>query len=326
MRRPLIPRHWLFLVAPCLLVVGCVSVPIRILSLIGLSQKPLVIMHVAEKNTGQPESVAQFFDPFAPYRSLREALGQAVGRAVVPELCFEFQLEPALRLGTSHLAIVSPAHYANLNAREDFRIVAVPVDRSGQAARPALLVVARDSDIQTIEDLARHKVAFGPARHPRSHLAALALLNQHGLKNTDLALEALPIPGSLRHIAKPREVALSVMHGSADAGFIDAQGWDRFPATSGSADTPSHEKFRVIGETASVPNRLIIASPKMQDATFAAVRDFLLTIGGEHPEAVEPLDVSAYEAADAEQVARWLEVVTLAADRAPASAQARSEP
>ena len=300
---------------------GCQSVPVRILSFIGLSQKPLVILHVVEKPATEPRSLGQVLDPFAPSSLLRKALGKQVHREVVPELCFEFQLDPALRLGSAHLAFVSPVYYARMRDREEFRIVAVPVDQSGQAARPALLVVPRDADIQQVEQLRGKSVAFGPANHPRAHIAALKLLEAHGLRKQDLALEALPLPGSLRHIEQPRQILLAVMNGSADAGFVDAHGWDRVPETSDNPKIASRDKFRVLARTAAVPDELIIASPKLDETTYEAVREFLLTADAKHPDVLAPLGVKAFEPAGPDRVAAWMKVLE-SGGQAPASAPA----
>lgn len=308
MRRPAT-----FVLAGCLagllgLAAGCRSVPVRILNLIGLSQKPLVFLHVAEKSTADDESLGELIDPFAPYRPLRQALSQRIERHVVPELCFAFQVEPALQLGTCHLAVISPVHYAAMSQRERFEVVAVPIDASGQSARPALLVVREDSPLARVEDLKGESVAFGPAQHPRAHIAALALLEAHHVKRSDLALEALPIPGSLKHINKPRDVALAVLRGRAAAGFIDEAGWDRLPE-SAEGDAPSRDKFRVLARTAPLPNRLIIASPKLEPETVERIREFFLTVDERHPAALEPLQVKDFAPADPVQVATWLETV-----------------
>lgn len=305
-------------------VAGCQSVPVHILSFIGLSQKPLVILHVIEKPTGESRSLGRLLDPFAPYAKLRAALGKQVHREVVPELCFEFQLEPWLQLGTAHLAFVSPVYYAHLREREKFTIVAVAADDSGRAARPALLVVPRDSEIERIEQVRGKTVVFGPANHPRAHIAAMKLLNSHGIRKQDLALEALPLPGSLRHIAQPRQILLAVINGSADAGFVDAHDWDRIPETSDNPEIASRDKFRVIARTAEVPNELLIASPKLDEPTLEAVRDFLLTADTRAPDVLEPLEAKAFEPVSPDQAAAWMAI--LGTDDAPAPAPEPEQP
>ncbi len=287
---------------------GCASGAVRFLNLIGLSERPLVVLHVAaqQRETGEG-TVAKLIDPFAPYRGIRQALGKDIQRTVVPELCFSFQIEPSLRVGTSHLAVVSPLDYARLGNKDDFPIVAVPVDRSGQVARPALLVVKQDSPIQSVPELARKRVAFGPADHPRTHIAALKLLQENGVTRSNLSLELLPVPGTLRHRESAADIARDVASGATAAGFVDAHDWDALPETSTDKQI-GRDRLRILAKTQEVPYRLIIASPTLERQTVVAVRDFFLRAGTEHADAM-PLNLSGFAAVEPDQVASWLEVV-----------------
>lgn len=296
------------LTATILGTLGCASSAVRILNLIGLSERPLVVLHVAAPQSDPGEgAVVKLIDPFAPYRAIRKALGSDLHRNVVPELCFSFQVEPSLRVGTSHLAVVSPLDYARLSNRDDFPIVAVPVDRSGQIARPAMLVVKDSGPIESVANLAAQRVTFGPVDHPRTHIAALALLKANGVSKKDLSLELLPVPGTLRHRDTGAEVARDIVSGATAAGFVDAAEWDALPETSTDKQV-GRDQLRILAETEVVPFRLIIASPTLDAKTVVAVRDFFLRAATDHADAL-PGHLAGFSAVEPDQVAAWMNVV-----------------
>lgn len=256
-----------------------------VLSLFGLSERPVVVALVTEPGV---------LNPFAPHEKLRKALSAAIKRPVRLDLCLPIQLEPNLKLGFYDFAFVTPACYVRLKDRDRFGVIAVSVDQSGRAVRSAVLVVAADSSIEKAEDLRRKTVAFGPREDARTHHAALALLREHGLKKTDLSLSLLPVPGSLKHFSEMREIARSVIGGSSDAGFIDQAAFDAFEQASSIEGEPTRERLRVIARTIPLPDKLVIHSPKAEAQTVRKVADFLLSADQKHMEALRPLLFSAY--------------------------------
>jgi hypothetical protein len=257
-----------------------------LLSLFGLSKKPVVVALVVEPGV---------LDPFSPHENLRKAMSVAIERPVRLDLCLPVQLEPNLTLGFYDFAVVTPACYVGMKNRERFEAFAVSVDEAGRVARRAVLVVAADSELAHVADLRGKTVAFGPRGDARTHHAGLALLREHGLKKTELSLSLFPIPGSLKHLPKMRDIAQSVINGSCDAGFIDEVAFNGFPETSGVEGEPARDKLRVIAHTMSLPNKLVVRSPKVDAETARKVADFLLTAGTQHPEALRPLLFSGYQ-------------------------------
>ena len=255
------------------------------LSLFGLSEKPVVIALTAEPGV---------LDPFTPHEKLRQAMSTAIDRPVRLDLSLPIQIAPNLSLGFYDFAMVTPACYADMNGRSHYELVASSVDEHGYAGRAALLVIAADADPRQVGDLRGKKIAFGPRRDSRTHYAALALLRENAIKPTDLELELLPLPGSLRHVADARERLRGVLEGGADAAFIDAADFDDLPETGDDAG-PTRDDFRIIARTVGVPDRIVIRSPKADDAVVAAVGDFLLKTSDTDPEALRPLLISGYQ-------------------------------
>lgn len=297
------------------------TVGVSVLNLIGLAEKPLVVLHAAEPS-GPPAGPLEALDPFAPFARFNAALGAAVKRTVVPDLCFSFQIEPNLTLGIGHIAIVSPLQYGRLKDRDKFSVLAVTIDMHGRTQRPALLVVAAGSPLQSPADLRGKTVAFGSSRDARRHTAALALLREHGLTPADLSLELFPVPGSLKMFPKSRDVAQSVLNASSDAGFVDEEDWDQFPQHDDRPDEPSRDRLRVIGRTLAVAERLILRAPPpaLDDATAGAIRDFLLSADRVAPEALKPLRWSGFREPTPELLAECVRLAQLASSAEPTAA------
>jgi phosphonate transport system substrate-binding protein len=274
-------------------VVGCESPGVRFLNFITLQKHPLVLALVTE-NRATDDSAVQALNPFGPYWPLQNAMSRDLHRTVALDLCFPLQLQPCLEMGLYHAAVVSPIQYARLSEPQRFPVIAVPVDEAGLVSRPALLVVPAGSQIETVEELRGKTIAFGPASDSRTHYAALELLASHGLQKGDLSLELLPIPGSLKHVPDAYNVAMTVINGSSDAGFVDERQWQELPESAG-PDSAARDRLRVIARTAALPNFLVIASPKLDAATVEQTRGFFTQVGDTCPDALRPLHVQRYD-------------------------------
>lgn len=276
------------------LVSGCVhSAGYELLSLIGLSQKPVVIALVAGMPK-TPTNPVEAIDPFGPYVPLCKALSAEIDRPVVPDLCLPIQLEGNMQLGICHLASVSAIDYARLSNPEAYSVLAVSSDEQGRAQRRGLLVVRSESPIREVLELKGKVVAFGPDRDARLNQAGLQLLASKGVQRTDLSLDPLPIPGSLRIYAKSRDIAQAVTHSSADAGFVDEAYWESLPDAPTAADEPSKSKLRVIAKTQPVAERLIIASTQVDAALQTRIAKFLTTLDEQHPETLRSLSCASF--------------------------------
>lgn len=246
---------------------GCRAGGVPVLNLLGLD-KPLVIALVAEPPAPNIKSVLT--NPFDAYEPLRTELADHLNRPVAIDLCLAVQLETSLDLGFYHLAIVTPTQYAAIGKRDRFEVLATTT-----SPRAAVLLAPRDAPYEDVADLRGRVVAFGQAGDVRTHLAALALLKEHGLSTLDLSLEMLPIPGSLRHVSSPDEVARQLSAGEAAAGFVDERWWAALPAKAAGGE-PGQDQFRILTRTDDLPDRMVIASNRLDAPTAERVRDWLL--------------------------------------------------
>lgn len=270
---------------------GCQTTTSYFLSTIGLQKKPLAVALVLDERPGE---LVGALNPFTRYDGLQKALSADLGRPVAIDPCFAFQAQNGLNSGWYGVAVVTPVQYARLAARSEYRILAVPADAQQRSARCAVLIARAGSEFGQPADLRGKVVAFGPQDDSRTHHAALLLLKDAGLTKADLALEPLPVPGSLKHMPDARAVAQSVLNQSSDAGFLDEADWEALPETAEDVDAAAQDKFKVLGRTVALPTRLLISSPKLDQATADAVQERLLAMAVRHPEVFEPLGATAY--------------------------------
>jgi len=278
---------------------GCQTAGVRLLSLIGLEKPPLSVALVMDR----PAAAAEAINPFPSYAALQKLLADHLGQPVAVDVCFPFQVDPGFATGWYDFAVLTPAQYADLAPPSEPKVIAISVDKQGRTARCAVLVVPTASAVQSPADLRGQVVAFGPAGDTRTHYAALRLLTDAGLKPTDLALEFLPVPHSLKHYPSMRGVAQAVINGRAAAGFVDEAAWEAFPGHDEREGEPAQDKLRIIGRTCALPDYLVVAAPTLDEATARRVQAFLLAVGKEHPEAFEPLMASGYQTPSVEMLA-----------------------
>jgi hypothetical protein len=322
MHRP-VARIVAGVLAPLLMLqFGCQATGVAVLNLIGVAEKPLVITSVADK-ASQIAGPLGVPDPFAPSRAFYSALGKAVQRTVVNDMCFEFQLGPGLSLGTAHLASVTPLQYARMTDRAKYPVLAVSIDTRDRPARRAHLIVASNSPIERVSDLRGKTVAFGPTREGRTNHAALLLLRENGINRQDLSLELFPVPGSLKTFPNARDVAQSVLNASSDAGFVDEQAWDEFPEQPARSGDIGRSGLRIVASTIEVPDRLILRSPTLDDAISQRVADFLLKSGETHAAELKPMNCGGFTAPTPDLLDACLRL--LAVDTTPASQPSAGE-
>jgi ABC-type phosphate/phosphonate transport system substrate-binding protein len=290
----------LTLIASIVAATGCTSRGgIPLLNLIPLD-KPVVVALVSD-------NALSALNPFSPYDKLRERMTKDLGRRVRMDLCLPFQVETGLQTGFYTFAVMTPGQFMQQGNRASEVVVATSVDTGGQKARPAVLVVRDNSDIEKPEQLREKIVAFGPNMATRTHIAALKLLAAHGITEKDLQVTLLPTPG-LKHYSNGRAVMQAVLSQAAAGGFVDQATWDTLPDTSEDRQEPARSRLRIIARTEAYPDYLIVASPSADASIVSAMREFLTRVGKVHPDAVAPLNIAGYVEPDADSVAKWRSV------------------
>lgn len=240
------------------------------------------------------ENPVELINPFSPYDPLVTAMRDELGRRVTIEPLFPGQTGPQLRSGRFHLAMATPLHYARMEDRTAFRLVAAPGTHAKPVSRPAVLIVPANSEIESVSQLADKRVAFGPKDAVRTYHAGLALLRSQGLDEESLAAE-WPVVGDLsKHIAGPTARTQTVLDGTAAAAFLDEAEWNLMPELEEQPGEPCRSKLRVIARTAAVPDLLLFASPELDDETFNQIQGFLLSVHLKQSEVLEPLGYDGF--------------------------------
>jgi ABC-type phosphate/phosphonate transport system substrate-binding protein len=274
---------------------GCYqSTGLRVLNFLGLEKQPVVLALVAESRGPGAPKLLEVVNPFLPYEPLQRKLADVLGRPVALEFCFPLQLEPNLHNGMYDLAIVSAAQYGRFDPAKAPPALAIAMDVPDAPARPGVLIVKSDAPLTRIEDLRGKSVGFGPDGDSRTEYAALELLARHGLRRSDLSLEILPIPGTLKHYADGASAARAVLDGGVHAAFIDEAAWEALPATVASSGEVARADLRILGRTLEVPDRLFVASPTLPEKDQQAIRSFLASAKERAPQVLEALRCAGY--------------------------------
>ncbi|MBN2447653.1 MAG: PhnD/SsuA/transferrin family substrate-binding protein [Phycisphaerae bacterium] len=263
------------------------------------------------------DNPADLLNPFSPYDPLLKKMSGAVGQPVRLEPCFAFQAGPQLSNGWYRLAIATPAQLAQFGAVEDLHALAITYDGKNVALRPAVLIVKADSGIKAVEDLRGKRVSFGPQSNSRTYHAAMALIRAHGLTFKDLAQGEMLVQPLWRHEPNVLRRAQMVLDGTVDAAFIDQAEWLALPERDQREGEPCRTKLRAVARTIELPDLFVLGSPKLTADRLSRVRIFLLMVGEQHPEVMEPLGYRAFESVDKAVAEACRGLVTPTGDEVP---------
>lgn len=266
---------------------GCRSGGIPLLNFLPLS-KPINVVIATDSPIESAYTLVQ-------HEAFRKAFSKEVGREVYLDLALPLLLEPGLSTGWQQLAFVSPLQYEALSNSAKFEVLAVGASGVASGMQPGVIVVRADAQVQAISGLKGKSFAFGPIESARLYPAAVTALSEHGVRASDLKKQLLPVPGSLMHLADSAAILRAVMDGTADAGVVDASYLEALPTTA-TADEVSRGDVRELGRTLSVPDRLVIQSPKLDSPTAVRTREFLLGASHKYPAALKDVRIAGYAA------------------------------
>ncbi len=276
------------------------------------------------------ESTVDVINPFTAFDPLLRAMSAEMGREVQIEPVFAFQAAPQLASGWFELAVATPAQLAVMQDDVSLRVIAAPGATRESVARPALLIVAADSEIEQASEVSGRRVVFGPRGDARTHYAAATLLREAGV-------DVASLPGPTRvtallgpHEGNARQRMLMLLEGAADATFVDEAVWSELPQVDERSNEPARRKFRAIGRTASLPDWLFLASATLDDETVGEIRDFLLRARFDHADAVAALGYNGFFEIDQDTIARCFTLAPVAEemmefDEPPADPEGESE-
>jgi ABC-type phosphate/phosphonate transport system substrate-binding protein len=251
---------------------------------------------------------ADLFGLPAEYRALHPALESHLGRPV------RFNSQPngraiakQLEQGNIAYAILSAAEYATVPEPAKLTLLATAVNSLGKTSRQAHVIArATDGRFKTISDCAGKRFAFGAYGDPLTDTAAKKALEANGVPLTKILPELLlPPPMAMearlyaQNIIGQNAATAIAVDLTVNAGVIDELTWSKLPETGGNPLTgPSRDQFKIIGETAAIPEMVFVAGPSADPAVTAKLKDYLLHKAKDDEMVRKQLDVTGFEEAD----------------------------
>lgn len=246
---------------------------------------------------------ADLFGMPAEYRALHPRLEECLGRMV------RFAAQPdgaalgkQLELGNIPYAFMSAGEYAAVKNPEKLTLVASGLNALGKTSRKAYVVVKAGSHVKTIADCAGKRFAFGTHGDLLTDWAAQATLEGAGVPVKKLLLELLtPPPLALDgRLYLKGDTARTIAHDlTVNAGVIDEVAYEQMPDSGGNLITgPSKSQFTIVGETASVPEVVLVAGPAADAELTAKLKSFLIDKVKDDKVVCEQLGVKGFAPAD----------------------------
>jgi phosphonate transport system substrate-binding protein len=205
------------------------------------------------------------FEPLADY------LGRSLGRPVRVEISRDYE-DHIRRVGTGEvdIAYMGPASYVKLvETYGEFRQLA-RLEIKGNPTFHGVIFVRNDSPIQTLEEIAGKRFAFGS---PTSTMGTL--VPRHVLRQAGVGLENL---GGFSSLGNHDNIALAVLVGDFDAGAVKEETFSKYEPRG----------LRSLAVTPSISEHLFVAAADLPADTVAEVRKILLRTG-EDEEGLEVL-------------------------------------
>ena len=182
---------------------------------------------------------------------------------------YRFKLRPtpkdenvvdALGRGTIQFAIVGTLSYLQAHSRYGAQPLVRGLNADGQGVYRAAIITRPTSPIKSLADLRGRTFAFGPANSTQGHLIPRILLEQAGIRLSDLA--------TYEYTGSHAEAANAVISGRYDAG-----GLQDTLATS----LANRGLVRILALSTDYPSSGIVVAPEVDPVIVDAVRRALLT-------------------------------------------------
>lgn len=227
-----------------------------------------------------------------PWTEFRRALGRHLNRPIQVEQLKPFQLALQLESGRLDFALLDDEHYAEVTREVDScRVIA----RAQADQRVGLIVASVKSDVQSIDQVAGKRFAFGPRGDCVLHFGAAAALEEAGVSIGSIQRELIPID-TLQYHLNSEEVAKEVVYGLTPVGVIDQADYASYQDSDGTL-LPlkfSKDQFRVLGRTKPVDLGPFLAGPVADQELVTQVRTFLVQAAKDKPAITSALGIASF--------------------------------
>jgi ABC-type phosphate/phosphonate transport system substrate-binding protein len=171
---------------------------------------------------------------------------------------YELQVE-ALRQGQIDIAWNSPLAWLDSVRAMNGACRAISM-RDTDQDRETMILVRKDSDIQTLQDLAGRKVAVGAKDSPQATLIPLGMLHEAGVAVEPMRHDVL-VGKHGDHVGGERDALEALRDGKADASCALDLNWELW-SSDGTADPA---EFRVLAKTPKF-DHCVFTVPASMDA------------------------------------------------------------
>ena len=204
------------------------------------------------------------FKPLASY--LSQETGEKIS-IVIPRDFDAFKV--AVRSGHLDLGFSNSVIYVKLRKEMQIEPLAVSAERKGTRFR-GIIVVRKDSDIKTVQDLRGKKLVFVEKESAGGYVFQMMLLKKAGI---DTQKDFTLLPFAKKH----DNVMMAVFNKAADAGGIREDDFDKMK------DKVDLSQMRIIGYSDYFPNWPLFATPKLAKGTEAKIKAALLRLKPNDP-------------------------------------------
>jgi phosphonate transport system substrate-binding protein len=244
-----------------------------------LSLALMVAVGAFQPGTGSAEdTLILAVHPFLPatsllpkFEPLAAHLGRSLGRPVRVAISRDYDDHiRRVSSGEVDIAYMGPASYVKLVGTYGEVPLLARLEIKGNPAFHGVIFVHKDSPIQTLEEIAGKRFAFGSPTSTMGTLVPRHVLRQAGVSLKDL--------GGFGSLGNHDNIALAVLVGDFDAGAIKEETFSKYEPRG----------LRSLAVTPSISEHLFVAAADLPADTVAEVRKILLRTG-EDEEGLEVL-------------------------------------
>ncbi len=189
-----------------------------------------------------------------------------------------------------HIAYMDSLPFILASAETQLEIIAVE-KRKGRTDYDSLIVVAKESPIQTLSDLKGKKMAFSSQTSTSGYLFPLSqLVSQNQIKKQD---EINQYFSQVTYAGGYDKALLAVANGQSDVAAFSDYAFEG-PKADLYGTEEIRKKVRVLDRISGVPTHLIAASKKLSPALVKKIKAALFELAKEKPELLS----SVYGAAE----------------------------
>jgi ABC-type phosphate/phosphonate transport system substrate-binding protein len=272
---------------------------LSLLMVLGCQQNAAQKMQVVQIGTTKVDLLGMPPEYRALHPRLEDAFGEAVRFSAQPN---GSAIGQQLANGDMKFAIVSAQEYADISDPANLNLIATGVNEMGKTSHKALIVArASDQRFKSLADCSGKRFAFGNYKDILTDYATRQALETGGVPLKKLLPELLPPPFAMEgRLYVQNDVAMKIsVDLTVNAGVIDERVFNKMQATGGNPITgPSKDQFKVVGETVSVPELLVVAGPGAGEKEVEAMKDFLLNQVAKDPQICQQLGVTGFAPAN----------------------------